>query len=146
MCTQNRKRILSSIETNSQDRVGWGLAPTAVVQLTQIGEIVEKELLDLNNRFSFAKIAEYVIMPNHIHLILCIDGDAVGASPHPTVTDIVCAFKSLSTRKCKGLGYKESVFQRSFFDRIIRNNDEYMEICNYIRQSPQNWETDELYN
>ena len=51
-----------------------------------------------------------------------------------------------ATKKCKEIGLKDKLFQRSFYDRIIRNNDEYMEICNYIRLNPDNWENDELYN
>ena len=121
-------------------------APAATVEKTEIGQIVENELKNTEDRFPQIKINESVIMPNHIHLVLLVDGESAGASPRPTVMDFVCTFKSLATRECKKKGYNAKVFQTSFYDRIIRNNDEYMEICNYIRLNPGNWESDELHN
>ena len=101
ICVQDRKNILSDIATNDNDCVGWGLAPTVEILLTQYGKIVEEELMQIKNRYPCVDVDNYVIMPNHIHLILQINADAVGASPHPTVMDIICAFKSLATRKCR---------------------------------------------
>ena len=147
ICAQDRKQVFSKIiRTNDNDLVGRGLAPAATVQLSLYGQIVENELKNIETHFPHVSLGDYVIMPNHIHLILHIDGDTAGASPRPTVMDIVCAFKSLATRKCKQGGYKDKLFQTSFYDRIVRNGDEYMEICNYIRLNPDNWEKDELYN
>lgn len=146
ICVQNRKNVLSKIITNNDNPVGWGLAPTAKIQLSRYGEIVEEELMQINNRYSCAVVDNYVIMPNHIHLILHMNGETVEASLHPTVMDIICALKSLVTRKCKEVGYEGKLFQRSFFDRVIRNREEYTEICNYIFLNPQNWQKDELYN
>ena len=143
ICTQGRKNVLTKIDCNV---VGRGLAPAVKITNTKYGQIAEEELKNLEIRFPCVKLGEYVIMPNHIHLILHIDGEkTAGASPRPTIMDVVCAFKSIVTIKCKRNGYKDKLFQTSFYDRIIRSNDEYMEICNYIYLNPQNWERDELY-
>ncbi len=72
ICTQNRRCLLSHI-------VGRGLAP-AVPELTKYGKVAEEELLNIEIRYPFVKIDKYVIMPNHIHLILMIGGETAGAS------------------------------------------------------------------
>ena len=73
-------------EPTTCDNVGQGLA-LAESQLTPYGKIVEKELLATENRYVGVKIDKYMIMPNHIHTIICIDTYAAGASPCPTMRD-----------------------------------------------------------
>ena len=75
ICTQNRKCLLSHI-------AGQKLAP-AEIQYTAYGKIAEEQLFLLEKRYPCLKIDQYVIMPNHIHAILLLDG-AAGASPRPT--------------------------------------------------------------
>ena len=162
ICTANRKCILSNISiaptVPDNDTVGRGLAPAvpdgntvgrglapAEINLSKWGEIVEKELLDLENAFPFLRLDRYVIMPNHIHAILIITAEAAGASPRPTIMDMICHFKSITTRKCKLLGYEGILFQASFYDHIIRNGQDYDEISKYIEENPLNWYYDELY-
>ena len=91
ICTHNRECIFGNI-------VGQGLAP-AEINLSQYGKIAKEQLLELENRYESIKIDKHVIMPNHIHIIVIIDNTA-GASPCPTISDIVCSFKSLTTRIC----------------------------------------------
>ena len=93
ICTQDRQCILSRI-------VGRGLGP-AEIRLSEYGEIVRDQLLVLADRFPSVTVDQYIIMPNHIHILLLIDEEAAGASPRPTIMDIICAFKSLTTRACK---------------------------------------------
>ena len=110
-------------------------------------------------------------MPNHIHVVLVLDHETAGASPRPTVidetagasprptvidetagasprptiTDIVCAYKSLTTRECKKNGFDEKLFQTSFYEHIIRGQEDYEKIVNYIYENPMRWYYDELY-
>ena len=143
ICTQDRKRILSTIErTKNINSVGEGFA---LPQLTRIGQITEEWLNKTNDHFANTEIGDYVIMPNHIHLILLLEDTSGRADPSPTVSSIIGWLK-YNVTKSANLPKGQRLFQRSFYDRIIRNNDEYMEICNYIRLNPDNWEIDELYN
>ena len=141
ICTQNRKCVLSRV-------VERGLAPaeTYDVECTKFGEIAEKQLLSLENKYPYLKIDCYVIMPNHIHVIFAIEDETAGASPRPTVTDIVCVFKSLTTRECNKNGHFGKLFQTSFFEHIIRNREDYEETAKYILKNPINWHYDELYS
>ena len=73
--------------------VGRGLAPvvTSELEYTLWGEIAERQLLLLENRYSHLTIDRYVIMPNHIHMIAVLRYEAAGASPRPTIMDVICA-------------------------------------------------------
>ena len=91
-------------------------------------------------------IDKYVIMPNHIHIILRIITDSVTCHNDgrtlcaPTVSLIMKNFKEFVTKKS---GF--SVWQRSFYDRIIRDDDEYRAYWQYIERNPYEWESDELF-
>ncbi len=137
ICTDNRREILSHI-------VGQGLAP-AENRLSDYGKIAERQLLDLENRYTCVKIDKYVIMPNHIHAIIVIQNEAAGASPCPTLSDIVCVFKSVTTRLCKQKHPTDKIFQKSFHDHIIRNEKDYREIWEYIDNNPLKWVDDCYY-
>ncbi|MBQ0084413.1 MAG: hypothetical protein KBS52_06595, partial [Clostridiales bacterium] len=88
ICTEKRKNLFSRI-------VGQGLAPAETI-LTEIGKIAEYQLLNSEKRYPNIKIDKYVIMPNHIHLVFVIKNTAA-ASGRPTVSQIIRAYKSLTT-------------------------------------------------
>lgn len=86
------------------------------------------------------RIDRYVIMPTHIHVIIDLSG-AAGASPRPTLMDVVGAWKSLTTRLCNQCDNipGRKLFQTSFYERVIRNDAEYLEICRYLEENPAKW-------
>ena len=137
ICTQNRRCLLSHI-------IGRGLDPTEIVYTTY-GKIAKEQLFLLEERYSNLKIDQYVIMPNHIHAILTLE-DASGVNPRPTITDIVCAYKSLTTRASKKVKPIDKLFQTSFYEHVIRGQKDYDEIVEYIINNPKRWELDELYS
>ena len=169
ICTENRRQLLSHIvrtdstavnETNSLHLVGEGLAPpendgfeqTISLQneptsfannykviLTSIGKIAEEQILDLEKRFCNVKVKSYVIMPDHIHILVNLRMESGGASPSPTLNDVVCAFKSLTSRKCKSMFKVEKLFQRSYADHVIRDREDYDKRLKYICENPIRW-------
>ena len=137
VCTHGKSKILSSI-------VGRGLAP-AFLRLTDCGRIVEQQLLELEKRFNHIKIDKYVIMPNHVHVIFIVDSVAAAASGRPTVSDAICAWKSLSTRQCKMEGISLKLWQTYFYDHIIRDEQDYLTRWKYIDDNPAKWAEDDYY-
>lgn len=99
----------------------------------------------MEKRYPSLKIDQHVIMPNHIHAILLLDG-AAEDSQCPTITDIVCAYKSLTTRECTKVQPIEKLFQTSFYEHVIRGREDYNEIVEYIANNPKQWELDKLYS
>ncbi len=140
ICTYNRERLLSEIF------VGQGLAP-AENKLTCYGNIVKDQIELLENRYEGITIDKYVIMPNHIHILVSICRNTAGASPCPTIPDVMCTLKSIATRMCKKEGLKEKhLFQSSFHDHIIRGEMDYRMIWGYIDTNVARWEEDCFYS
>jgi len=85
-------------------------------------------------------------MSTTIPLIVILDNTA-GASPCPTISDVICSFKSLTTRLCNKSNNKpQKIFQTSFHDHIIRGEKEYQKIWEYMDTNPLKWELDCFYN
>ena len=159
LCMQDRKKILSTVErtekpvgddahgvSQNEQKTGKPVGEgSALPHLTLIGQITQDWLNKINDHFPSAELGEYVIMPNHIHLILFLEDTSGRADPSPTVSNVIGWLKYNITKDVN-LPKGQKLFQRSFYDHVIRNRDEYMEICNYITLNPENWENDELYN
>lgn len=138
ICAADRKPIFGEV------CVGQGLAP-AVISLSPCGEIVNTQIEQISHRYDNVRVEKHIVMPNHVHILLQLI-PAAGASPCPTVSDVICAFKSLSVRQCKKIGFMEKVFQRSFHDHIIRNERDYQRIWQYIDTNAAKWKEDCFYN
>jgi len=147
ICTQNRKNILGAI-------VGEG---SPLPQLTPYGKIVDGWIQKIPEKYPKASVDCYVIMPNHIHILLSIAMDHGRGNPSPTdgmnesipTADMVIGWlKYQATKEINILrgSAGEKVFQRSFFDHIVRNRDDYHEICKYIQENPARWYYDKLYS
>ena len=148
ICVNDRKRILSEIvkinpitaDEMTDSAVGEGLAPPEFwVMLKPCGSVVEEQLQLIEKRFDNVTIEDYVIMPDHIHVIIFLYEKAGGASPSPTLNDVVCALKSLISRNCKKQYGIEKIFQRSFAEHIIRDQKDYETRRKYIYENPMKW-------
>jgi len=125
----------------------------AEIQYTPYGKIAEEQLFLLEKRYPSLKVDQYVIMPNHIHAIFLLEeatgvpkGISFGHSPRPTIADIICTYKSLTTKQCKVLRPINKLFQTSFYEHVIRGRDDYEGIAQYIINNPKQWELDTLYS
>ena len=106
--------------------VGEGLAPPEItVKLKPCGEVVKEQLQLIEARFPSVTVEDYVIMPDHIHAVIFLHKKTGGASPSPTLDDVVCAFKFLTSRSCKQKFGIEKMFQRSSAEHIVRDRDDY---------------------
>ena len=137
ICSDHRRRSFSGIV------VGEGLAPPAT-HLSVIGNIIEEQIRLLTERYPSLIIEKYVIMPNHVHILLLLENTG-GASPSPTTHDIVCTLKSLVTRECRQKGIKETIWQRSYYEHIIRDEEDYKNAWLYIENNPAKWAEDKYY-
>jgi len=144
ICSKGRENIFSKINNNN---VGTGLAPVRH-ELTNIGNIIDRNWKEIPNRHDDVDIDEFIIMPNHVHGIVII-GKRTGASPVPTLSKIIGSVKSKSSIeylkfiKRNNLNISGQIWQRSFHDHIIRDEKSLYEIREYIVSNPLNWETDE---
>jgi len=139
ICTHNKKCIFSNI-------VG-SIHESTEIKLNSNGIIVDKYINQLNTRFSL-NIYKYVIMPNHIHLIGIIDERSIRESTlqkRSIISNAMGYLKMNSSRDIHKNGYALDVWQRSFHDHIIRGENDYLKIWNYIDTNPQKWKEDCFY-
>ena len=90
-------------------------------------------------------VDQYVIMPNHIHLVLFVREDGAPRTSTPTrQTTTVSHFVSTFKRFCNK-EYGGNTWQRGFYDHVIRERKDYEKIVKYIYENPIRWHYDELY-
>lgn len=137
ICTENRQKILSSI-------VGEG---SPLPQLSHCGKIADKWIRALPEKYKEISVDSYVIMPNHIHLMLIAIMDDNRNNSSTAITAVIGWLKYQITKeineKQNTIGQK--IFQRSFHDHIIRNLEDYKEISKYIYENPFHWLDDCFY-
>ena len=119
------------------------------IKLNELGKIVLQCLYDLPSHYSHVKLDEFIVMPNHIHGIFILVG--VGFKPAPTIdkkrhglSEVIRAFKTFSSRKINKLHKTSgtSVWQRNYYERVVRDEDELNKIRQYISDNPIKWELD----
>ena len=117
------------------------------VELTEYGKIADKYIKQLNDHYENVSVEQYVIMPNHIHMILFVRPCGSSRTPTPTskANAAVPAFISTFKRFCNK-EYGENIWQRYYYDHVIRDHRDYEKISEYIRDNPLHWQDDELYN
>ena len=140
MCTIEKRCILSRI-------VGTGVLDGPQIELTPYGKVANKYLLQLNDFYDHISVENYVIMPNHIHLLLWVKDGSSGPSRTPvptlqnsTVSQFVSTFKRFSNKECG-----DKLWQSRSYDHIIRNQADYEAHWRYIDENPIRWMQDELY-
>ena len=156
ICTENRRNILSHIVGTGvpdcpQNNVLYSLKR---VELLPHGKIADKYIKRLDEFYNHLSVEKYVIMPNHIHLLILVkenkNTSENGQSRTPVPTNIErsnnsCSqFVSTFKRFCNK-EFGENIWQARFNDHIIRNQRDYDEHVKYIHDNPARWFFDELY-
>ena len=129
------------------------------MHLSLIGKIAEEEIHNTNIKRAsdYIEITKFVIMPNHIHMIVQIfnpnifhqyQNEAFSLPSKKSISATIRSYKSAVTKRihesidCKK-AYK--VWQPRYYDKVIRNEEAYQKIWNYIDTNPQRWNEDMFY-
>jgi len=134
------------------------IAPPST-KLSEYGLITKKYIENINEVYDDVFVDRYVIMPNHIHMIIivkngesrkghgamrgngeCCESMRASTPTAAIIPGIIRSLKILVTKEC---GF--SIWQRSYHDRIIRNTEEYHKIRQYIKENPSKWQDDKYY-
>lgn len=145
ICTKEKEELFGKVENGE-------------INLNELGEIVEKCYLEIPKHFDSVYLDQYVIMPNHIHGIIEINqvGNAYMRSVNidrtkMLLSKIIQGFKAAVTRIENGFGNKKmkervyafpTIWQKSFYDNIIRNEISLNKIREYIINNPKVWDRD----
>lgn len=104
------------------------------IELTEAGKTVKEEIENIPVKYKGTRLDNYVVMPNHVHLIIEIEN----RSHIPTIVN------QTKGKVSRTLGF--SPWQRSYHDHIIRGDEDYENIWNYIESNPLKWNDDKFYN
>jgi putative transposase len=147
ICTEGRRNLLSVI-------VGEGLCALPRNELSVIGGESKKSIKYINENNKNIIIDKYVIMPNHIHMIVMINNEEgenethAGGDGTPPLQYIIGRLKSYTTQRYNEINSKKKnniLWQRSFHDHIIRNEQDYLEIWDYIDTNLVKWAEDKYF-
>ena len=134
VCTKDKKPLL-------WNNVGASIARPQSANLSVYGKIVDDAIRQIPIHYPDVNVDNYVVMPNHIHLLLSIEGNIDGRPMvAPTISRVIQQMKGYVSKQ---IGY--SIWQKLFIDHIIRNERDYIEHYTYIDNNPIKWELDDLY-
>lgn len=135
ICTRDRQCILSDVS------VGAATSRPPILHLTALGEIVDLAIKNISAIYPHVSVDNYVIMPNHVHLLLRICTDEGGRQvAAPTVSSVIGQMKRWVSRQAK-----TALWQKSFHEHVIRNADDYRQIWEYIDANPARWAEDRYH-
>lgn len=127
ICTKDKKNLFGSI-------VGAPIGRPSC-ELSEYGNIVDEAINNIEKKYNRIELDKYVIMPDHIHLLLTIladeNGRPMGA---PTIPNVINQMKGYVSKK---IGF--SIWQKLYYDHIIRDKKDYDEKWQYIDDNPRTW-------
>ncbi len=148
ICTQNHSCLFGDVEN-------------AQVNLNDAGNMIRKAFIEIQDFYNNIHVDEFIVMPNHFHGIVAVSPEPIGGregqarGPAPTkeggntklsLIDIVTRFKSLTTKryidgvKTKGwVAFERKLWQRNYYEHVIRNDNDLNHIRDYIQKNPFNW-------
>jgi len=109
-------------------------------EISDAGKIVEDKIRQISERYENVCLNCFVVMPNHVHMILTLKENYGRQVAAPTLSQIIQNLK-----RAVSMDIKFSPWQKSFHDHIIRDEKSFLEIAEYVRTNPENWESDMFY-
>ena len=144
ICTHKRNHLFGHIKND-------------VMILNTKGKIAHQEIERINSRWDDANVDMFVVMPNHVHMIIMINDVETTFSqfdlkqppdrqkPVPTLGNIIGNYKAGVTRLMRAIEPELTVWQNRYHDHIIRNEKSLNYIRRYVQYNPALWETDTFY-
>ena len=141
ICTRNKQCLFGQILQDNSFGEPY-------MQYSAIGEIAKICLLDIESHYDNVKINNWIIMPNHVHMLVQI---TERINPFPTksydISNIIGKYKSAVTRTVgNAFMHSGKLWQTSFYDHIVRNDEDYQNIWQYISGNPSKWLDDRFYS
>ena len=129
-CVKDRLPLLSQVcpSDNAID--------PPVVRLSSFGSLTEEAILQIPERYSGTQVDAYVIMPNHVHLLVCLPSES-----GPKLGRIIQHLKGFVTKQCG-----QAIWQDKYYDHAVRNEADYRTKYQYILDNPAKWAEDEYYS
>ena len=145
-CTHEKKKTLGRVirTEDTDDRAvtpGQPVESHYAVSLSSLGKACFDSIMDTAEHYDGFTVDKFVIMPNHIHMLVKVDEREARAS----LGTFVGRVKSGASRAAAALGCGKIEWQRGYYDHIIRGEADYVETWKYIDENPAKWADDEYY-
>ena len=133
ICTAGREKLFWEADEKNCEPGGTAVgAACGRPPLSEIGVKLDREIQNLSTVYEFVCVDKYVIMPDHIHMIITISQREAGRpQAAPTISRIINQFKGAVT---KAVG--RPIWQKGYYDHVIRNEQDYLDIWDYIDTNP----------
>ena len=125
-----------TICAKNKESLFWNSPITEKPILTDVGRIVDQCIRKIPEIYPLIRLDKYVIMPNHVHLIMVIEGHEENPEG-PSISNVIGQMKR-AVSKMTG----KAIWQTSFYDHVIRNEMDYKLIWQYIEDNPRKWKDD----
>lgn len=138
ICTHNRECILGDIIDGEMQLNEFG----KIARLPQGGSAKRSHWQQLFQRYQNVEIDESIVMPNHLHgIIILLESSS---DRRKSISEIIRGFKTFSARQINSIRhqYGVPVWQRNYYERVIRTEPELQNVRQYIFNNPQNWDAD----
>lgn len=126
ICVMGRKNLLSAILIDND---------LPIIELSKYGEIADNQIKAMNKLYDNITVEKYVIMPDHIHLLISTISNAASRqfnnNANSTISRFVETFKRFTNK-----AYGFNMWQSNYYDHIVRNEQDYNEIYKYIEENP----------
>lgn len=138
LCVKNRLCLFGEIRNQE-------------MQLNDLGKTITQCWDWLQQQYKYVHVAEYIVMPDHTHAIIAINAYPGGSRTAPTdhgrsksLGRLVGAFKTVSTKKINALRQTPGfdLWQRNYYEHVVRDETELHELRRYIRENPIKWDID----
>ncbi len=163
VCTKNKKRILCDVSISPSENTTVGadiirpqnaqLFATDIInsentiaeieiRLSETGELVRTAIESINTYCPYVSVDKYIIMPDHIHILIVIndsdtDGRIISAPTGTNKQRLEVIIGQMKRWVSKQAGFP--LWQKSFHDHIIRTQEDYFHVWNYIDSNPRLW-------
>ena len=138
VCTKNRKPILCRI-------VGTDVLGGPEIQYSSAGIITDRRLQEMACFYKRIRIEKYVIMPNHVHLLIYVSSDDNGPSGRPVPTNSAISGFIGTFKRFTNEAAGSELWQARSYDHVVRDEHDFQRIWKYMDENPAKWAEDSLY-
>ncbi len=125
ICSKNKQKIFGTVVDGDE----------ACVHLSPLGQLVQETVLCIPSAYTGVKLLNYTVMPNHIHLLLQI--------PHENPTSLFTIVRSTKSIVTRHAG--QTIWQGSFYEHVVRNEQDALRFWKYIDENPKKWTLDPYF-
>ena len=136
-------RYFITVVTSGREEL-FGMVVDGAMRLSAEGACVADVWATLPRRYAQVSLDAFVVMPNHVHGIVIIEPDSDQGTKRAPLPEVIRAFKTYSARRVNGMRHMSGnpLWQRNYYERIIRDDYEFQNVRRYIEDNPVHWRDD----